>query len=67
MAKKYYYDGKLYAAKSWDLVTKKPLVKEKAVKTTVVEPQLEGFIEDARDGDGDGLVQDGTIHERPAD
>lgn len=23
------------------------------------------FKEDARDGDGDGLVQDGTVHERP--
>jgi len=27
---------------------------------------LEGFKEDATDGDGDGLVQDGTEFERPA-
>lgn len=24
------------------------------------------FVQDAKDGDGDGLVQDGTVHERPA-
>lgn len=29
-------------------------------------PKKVEFKEDAKDGDNDGLVQDGTIHERPA-
>ena len=67
MAKKYYYNGKLYAAKDWDFDFKRPAVKEKASKKDVPEPQAEVFKEDARDGDGDGFVQDGTIFERPVD
>lgn len=54
MAKKYYYDGKLYAAKDWDLVNKKPAPK-KAKK-----------VEEPVDGDKDGFVFDGTPEERPA-
>lgn len=30
------------------------------------KPKLEGYVINARDGDGDGMVQDGTIWERPA-
>lgn len=67
MAKKYYYDGKLYSPKDWDLERKRPLIKEKASKKDVPEPQAEVFKEDARDGDGDGFVQDGTPFERPAE
>lgn len=67
MAKKYYYNGKLYAAKDWDFDFKRPLVKEKASKKDVSEPQAEVFNPNARDGDGDGFVQDGTEFERPVD
>jgi len=30
------------------------------------EPQLDGYKENARDGDDDGIVQEGTPFERPA-
>lgn len=47
-------------------VTKKKA--RKTVETVEVEPTSEvEFKPDARDGDGDGLVQDGTIWERPAE
>ena len=40
----------------------------KTVETVEVEPTSEvQFKEDATDGDGDGLVQDGTIWERPVE
>lgn len=66
MARKYYHNGKLYAAKDWDFDRHAPLVKEKASKKNVSEPQVEvTFNPDAKDGDGDGFVQDGTEFERP--
>jgi hypothetical protein len=51
------------------VVTEEPLVTEEPV---VTEPALEemivdGYNPDARDGDGDGLIQDGTQWERPVD
>lgn len=39
----------------------KPVKKAEAKPAKIIE-----FNPDAKDGDGDGLVQDGTIHERPA-
>lgn len=40
----------------------------KAEKTVEVQPTSEvEFKPEAKDGDGDGLVQDGTIWERPVD
>ena len=52
------------------VVTEEPIVVEEPVVTE--EPTLEemvdsGYNPDARDGDGDGLVQDGTEWERPVD
>jgi hypothetical protein len=41
----------------------KKAVSKKAVAKKVTEPVE--FKEDAVDGDGDGVVQDGTVHERP--
>lgn len=29
------------------------------------QPKVEGYVPEARDGDGDGMVQDGTEFERP--
>ena len=51
------------------IVVEEPVVTEEPVPT---EPTLEemidsGYNPDARDGDGDGLVQDGTEWERPID
>lgn len=40
----------------------KPAAAAKPAPAPVVD---DGYKEDARDGDGDGLVQDGTKHERP--
>lgn len=37
-----------------------------AIPATSGKPTKATFKEDARDGDGDGLVQDGTEFERPA-
>ncbi len=44
-------------------------VKEEPIVEALVEPvvEAEGFNPDARDGDGDGLVQDGTPHQRPVE
>ena len=36
------------------------------MESTSTSSTLEGYKEDAIDGDGDGLVQDNTPHERPA-
>jgi hypothetical protein len=49
-----------------------PVVEEMIVEGVVEEPVVEEMIADgykptARDGDGDGLVQDGTVWERPID
>ena len=41
----------------------KKAVAKKAVAKKVTEPVK--FKEDAVDGDGDGVVQEGTVHERP--
>jgi len=35
-------------------------------ETPSSEPQLDGYNPDARDGDNDGIVQEGTPFERPA-
>jgi len=56
----------------------KPVIKVEEKKTEpVVEPVIEapveavkeedGFDPDATDGDGDGFLQDGTIHQRPVE
>jgi len=44
---------------------KKAAAKKKAAPKKVAPKKAE-FKENAKDGDGDGLVQDGTIHERPS-
>lgn len=36
------------------------------VEAIVGRDQKSGYKPNAKDGDGDGLVQDGTAHERPA-
>jgi hypothetical protein len=42
--------------------------KVEPVAEVVVEPAVEeGFDADAKDGDGDGFVQDGTPHQRPVE
>lgn len=41
-------------------------VKPSDVQNKAVKPSTKTFKEDAKDGDGDGKVQDGTPHERPA-
>lgn len=46
-----------------DTVTEQP----KPSRSKKKEEAPAGFKADAIDGDGDGLVQDGTIHERPAE
>jgi hypothetical protein len=54
------------------IVVEEPVVEEVVEEPAPVEPTLEeliadGYNPDARDGDGDGLVQDGTEWERPID
>lgn len=44
----------------------KKVAEEPAPTPTVAKKQVE-FNPDAKDGDKDGLVQDGTIHERPVE
>jgi colicin import membrane protein len=51
---------KLAAVKKAPAEKKAPVAKKPAVKKPVA------FKKGAVDGDGDGLVQDGTAHERPA-
>jgi hypothetical protein len=41
-----------------------PIVEEPVIKAPV---QSKGFNPDAKDGDGDGFVQDGTPHQRPVE
>lgn len=42
MAKKYYYDGKLYSEKDWDFDRKRPKPKVKAKKAEVIdEPETQ--------------------------
>lgn len=36
-------------------------------ETPEVAPEVAEFDPNAKDGDGDGLVQDGTIHQRPVE
>jgi hypothetical protein len=54
-------------------VVEEPIISQEIVEEPApVEPTLEemiadGYNPDARDGDGDGLVQDGTEWERPID
>ena len=44
-------------------------VKEEPIVEAPVEPvvEAEGFDPDAKDGDGDGFLQDGTPHQRPVE
>ena len=44
-------------------------VKEEPIVEALVEPvvEAEGFDPDAKDGDGDGFLQDGTPHQRPVE
>jgi hypothetical protein len=47
-----------------------PVIEEAPVVEPVVEEikkEEEGFDPDAKDGDGDGFLQDGTIHQRPVE
>lgn len=43
MAKKYYFDGKLYSEKEWDFDRKRPKVKEKKAKV-IVEPETQAEV-----------------------
>jgi hypothetical protein len=46
MAKKYYYDGKLYSEKDWDFDRKRPKPKVKAKKAEVIaEPETQVEVE----------------------
>jgi hypothetical protein len=38
-----------------------------AVEEATPEPDVEGFDPNAKDGDGDGFLQDGTPHQRPVE
>lgn len=42
-----------------------PIIEEPVVEPVAVEPN--GFDADAKDGDGDGFLQDGTPHQRPVE
>jgi hypothetical protein len=60
-----------------------PVVEEAVVEEEIIEPVIEtviepvieespvvveeGFDPDATDGDGDGFLQDGTVHQRPVE
>ena len=51
-----------------------PVVEEAVVEEEIIEPVIEespvvadGFDPDAIDGDGDGFLQDGTVHQRPVE
>ena len=59
-------------------VTPEPEVVEEPTPEIIPEPEIieepvepvveaEGFDPDAKDGDGDGLLQDGTPHQRPVE
>ena len=55
-----------------EIFTVEEVVEEVVEEPILTEPTLEemiadGYNPDARDGDGDGLVQDGTEWERPID
>lgn len=42
-----------------------PIIEEPVIEPVAVEPH--GFDADAKDGDGDGFLQDGTPHQRPVE
>ena len=52
-----------------------PVVEEAVVEEKIIEPVIEespvvveeGFDPNATDGDGDGFLQDGTVHQRPVE
>ena len=48
-------------------ITEEPLITEEPVEPTLEEIVSDGYNPDARDGDGDGIVQEGTEWERPID
>ena len=50
-------------------VIPEPEIIEEPVVEVLVEPvvEAEGFDPDAKDGDGDGFLQDGTPHQRPVE
>ena len=57
------------SSKSPKAVEKEPEIIEEPVVELLVEPvvEAEGFDPDAKDGDGDGFLQDGTPHQRPVE
>ena len=57
------------SSKSPKAVENEPEIIEEPVVELLVEPvvEAEGFDPDAKDGDGDGFLQDGTPHQRPVE
>ena len=58
-------------SKSPKAVEAEPIVEEPIVEEPIVEAEpvveAEGFDPNAKDGDGDGFLQDGTPHQRPVE
>ena len=59
------------SSKSPKAVEAEPIVEEPIVEEPIVEAEpvveAEGFDPNAKDGDGDGFLQDGTPHQRPVE
>ncbi len=52
-------------------IIEEPVVEETIIEEPIVEAEpvveAEGFDPNAKDGDGDGFLQDGTPHQRPVE
>ena len=59
------------SSKSPQVVAEEPkIIEEPVVEETIIEEpvvEAEGFDPNAKDGDGDGFLQDGTPHQRPVE